>query len=63
MYSNDPASPQPPAALTPVRPGGTQPVNCPYCRRPLTTRADLSFTCGRCGDFPNYGRMFTAGVR
>jgi len=38
-------------------------VVCPYCRKPLTTRADGSFSCARCGEFPNYGRMYTAPPR
>jgi hypothetical protein len=49
--------------VTLARPASPQPVVCPYCHRPLTTRADLSFTCARCGDFPNYGRMFTTTQR
>jgi hypothetical protein len=64
MYPNDPPVPPDRPSTAPPRPGSTQTqASCPYCRRPLTTRADLSFTCARCGDFPNYGRMYTAPGR
>jgi hypothetical protein len=38
-------------------------VACPYCQRPMTTRPDGSFSCGRCGEFPNYGRLHTTPSR
>jgi hypothetical protein len=59
LQSQDPQAAQNPADPTVIRPAAPQqPVVCPYCRRPMATRADLSFTCGRCGDFPNYGRIY-----
>jgi hypothetical protein len=64
VYPDDRPTAQNPPDKTPVGVGTPQPaVVCPYCRKPLTTRADMSFTCSRCGDFPNYGRMYTAAPR
>jgi len=35
-----------------------QPLPCPYCRKALGARPDGTFHCERCGEFPNYGRLY-----